>query len=116
MLGSITRPKQWRCPLNQKGDAVTKVSFSNKKMRLAMDNIAHLVDFVFSSPDDTELKGIWMKMLDDDQEAMKILRKRSEYTEEDINNFQSKIDDFFTAYVEKSGAEKKGYKLHPHVG
>jgi hypothetical protein len=93
MLGSITRPKQWRCPLNQKGDAVTKVSFSNKKMRLATDNIAHLVDFVFSSPDDTELN-----------------------TEEDINNFQSKIDDFFTAYVEKSGAEKKGYKLHPHVG
>jgi hypothetical protein len=115
ILGSITRSKQWRCPLNQKGDAVAKVSFSNKKMRLAMDNIAHLVDFVVSSPDDAELKGIWMKMLDDYRETMKILQKCSEYTEEDINNFQSKIDYFFTAYVEKSGAGKERVTNYIHM-
>jgi len=43
-------PKQWRCPLNQKGD-VTKVLFSNKRTHLSMEYIAYLLDFMFSSPD-----------------------------------------------------------------
>jgi hypothetical protein len=30
----------------------------------------------------------------------------SEYAEDNINNFQTKVHDFFTAYMEKSGAGK----------
>ncbi len=56
-----------------------------------------------------------MKMLDDYRDAMKILWKISEYTEDDIKNFQTKIDDFFTACVEKSGAGKEGVTNYIHV-
>jgi hypothetical protein len=115
VLGSMTRPKQWKVPLSQKNDSVVKVSFSNKKTRLFMDNITHLVDYIFSSADDAEMKAIWRKMIQDYSDAMKILRKRSEYTEDDIKNFQLKIDDFFAAYVEQSGAGKEGVTNYIHM-
>jgi hypothetical protein len=46
---------------------------------------------------------------------MRILRKRSEYTEEDINEFQLKVTDFFTAFVEESGAGKEGVTNYIHM-
>jgi hypothetical protein len=97
-------PKQWKVPLSIKGDSVTKVSFSNKKTRLFVDNITYLIDYVFSSIEVVELKGIWRKMINDYSDAMKIIRKCSEYSAEDTTTFQRKIDDFLTAYVEASGA------------
>ena len=106
ILGTVTRPKQWKLPLSLTNDGAGKVSLSNAKTRLFMDNISELVDYTFSSPEDAELKQIWDKMLQDYNEAMKILRKRSEYTDEDIKTFQLKIDSFFTNYVELSGAGK----------
>jgi hypothetical protein len=54
-------------------------------------------------------------MVNDYQEVMIILWKQSEYTEGDIRDFQLKIDDFFTAYVEKSGAGKEGVTNYIHM-
>ncbi len=94
VIGTVLRPKQWKVPVNQAGDAVTKVSFSNKKTRLFIDNIICLIDYIFSAPEDAELKGIWTKMVEDYRDAMLILRKPQEYTDEDIETFQTKVDDF----------------------
>jgi hypothetical protein len=46
---------------------------------------------------------------------MRILRKRSKYTEEDINEFQLKRNDFFIAFVEESGAAKEGVTNNIHM-
>jgi len=115
ILGTVTRPKQWKLPLSLTNDGVGKVSLSNAKTRLFMDNISELVDYTFSSPEDAELKQIWDKMLQDYNEAMKILRKSSEHTDEDIKTFQLKIDSFFTNYVELSGAGKEGVTNYIHM-
>jgi len=115
ILGSVTRPKQWKMPLNLKGDAVAKVSLSNKKTRLAIDDINHLIEYVWAAPDEREKKEIWLKMIKDYQHAMRILQKRSEYTVDDIVTFQLKIDDFFSAYIEKSGAGKEGVTNYIHI-
>jgi len=93
----MSRPKKWKLPVGQKNDSITKVSFSNKKNRLFIDNISHLIDYTFSSPDDIEMKGIWHQMMMDYGDAMKFLRKCSDYTKDDITSFQLKIDDFFKA-------------------
>jgi hypothetical protein len=115
ILGTVVRPKQWKVPLNEAGDSVNKVSFSNKKTRLFIDNISHLVDWIFSSPEDAELRDIWRKLLSDYRDALLILRQPQEYTDNDIEEFQSKIDDFFTAYVETSGASKEGITNYIHM-
>jgi hypothetical protein len=50
------RPKHWKVPLNETGDAVVKISFSNKKARLFIDNIDHLINYVFAADTDAERK------------------------------------------------------------
>jgi len=115
ILGTETRPKQWKVPLNEKGDSIAKVSLSNNKTRIFLDNILHLVDFVFSSPEDSEMKIIWQTMIQDYCDAMAILRKRSEYSDSDIKEFQIKIDKFFAACVETSGAGKEGVTNYMHM-
>ncbi len=62
-------------------------SHSVTKTRLFINNIDHLIEYVFISPADAERKRVWLKMINDYQEAMLILRKRSEYTESDIKHF-----------------------------
>jgi len=38
--------------MSVKGDQVSKISFNNKKTRLAINNVAHLISFTFSAPED----------------------------------------------------------------
>jgi hypothetical protein len=47
--------------------------------------------------------------------AMENLLMRSEYTDEDISNFQRHIDIFFAAYVEKLGTGKEGVTYYIHM-
>jgi hypothetical protein len=114
ILGSMQCPKHWKVPFNEKGDCINKVSFSNSKTRLFVDNLHVLIPYVFSTPADEQRKEIWLKLVGDYRKAMKILQKRSEYTEQDINNFPLKID-FFTAYVEQSSAGKEGFSNYIHM-
>lgn len=115
VLGSPNRPKQWKLPLCDAGDSVNKVSLSNKKTRLFMDNVICLVEYIFSAPEDAEMKEIWRQMIFDYRDAINILRKTQEYTDEDIEIFQDKIDSFFKAYVETSGASKEGITNYIHM-
>jgi enamine deaminase RidA (YjgF/YER057c/UK114 family) len=72
-LGIIVCPKQWKAPVNDSGDVIKKVS-QQKKTREFMDNIDDLVHHIFSSPEHAEQKQIWLDILQDYREAMKILR------------------------------------------
>jgi hypothetical protein len=42
-------------------------------------------------------------------------KTQNEYTDDDIDQFQNKIDDFFSAYVETSGASKEGITNYIHM-
>jgi hypothetical protein len=76
ILGTETRPKQWKVPLNEKGDSIAKVSLSNKKTCLFIDNIDVLIDFVFSSPEDIDMRNIWRMMMQDYRDTMAIIGSR----------------------------------------
>jgi len=54
-------------------------------------------------------------MLQDYRDAMEILRQPQDYTDDDIKDFQRKMDRFFTAYVETSGAGKQGITNYIHL-
>ncbi len=101
--------------MNQKGDTICKVSLTNNKARLFVDNIDALVNHVFSAAIHQQRKEVWLKLIRDYRDAMKILWKRSECTESDIHEFQLKINDFFVAYVEESGAGKEGVTNYIHM-
>jgi hypothetical protein len=103
-------------PFNDVGNTVPKVSLTNKKACLFIDTLDELMEHVFPNPIHEEQKQIWNHMVQNYWEAMVILRQPGEYTDDDdINNFQTKIDDFFTAYVETSGAGKEGITNYLHM-
>jgi hypothetical protein len=115
ILESVLRPKQWKLPLNLKGDSVCKVSLTNNKAWLFVDNIDALVNRVFSAPQHKQRKQIWLQLITNYRNAIRILWKRSAYTEDDICEFQLKINDFFVAHVEESGAGKEGVTNYIHM-
>ncbi len=84
-------------------------------LRLFVDNIDMLVNHVFSAPIHEQHKQIRLKLISDYQDTMRILWKRSKYTESDINEFQLKINDFFVAYIEYSSAGKVGVTNYTHM-
>jgi hypothetical protein len=115
ILGTIIRPKQWKMPLGKKNDTILKVSLSNKKTRQFMENIGVLIDYIFHHPEDTKKRNTRHYLCGKYCEAMEILQLRREYTDEDIELFQQKIDEFFIAYAERSGAGKEGITNYIHM-
>jgi len=81
------------------------VSLGNKKTRKFMDNLQVLIDFIFDKEEDAEKRDKWGDMISQYKTGMKILRKRSEYTTQDITVFQNLMDDFFEKYVAETGNE-----------
>ncbi len=59
-----------------------------------MDNLQVLIDFIFDKEEDAEQRDKWGDMISQYKTGMKILRKRSEYTTQDITVFQNLMDGF----------------------
>jgi hypothetical protein len=115
VLGTVTRLKQWKLLLGQNNDSVLKVSLSNTKTRMFVSHLHILIDYLFQHPEDAEKKQVWYGLIDDYCDAMDILLMQREYTDDDIKQFQQKIDSFFAAYVERSGAGKEGVTNYIHM-
>jgi hypothetical protein len=115
ILGTVYCPKQWKMHRGEKNDTVLKVSLSNKKTRQFIENIGVLIDYVFDHLEEAEQRRIWHYLIDQYCQAMDILLLRREYTDDEIEEFQSLIDDFFVAYVEESGAGKEGITNYIHM-
>ena len=94
--------------MGEKNDTVLKVSLSNTKTRQFVKNIGILTNFCFPQPEDEEQRRVWHELCQLYSDAMEILLLRREYTDEEIELFQDKMDDFLYLYLEKSGAGKEG--------
>jgi hypothetical protein len=47
ILGTVIHPKQWKVPVDDSSDSISKVSFSNKKTCEFIDNTEALVNHIF---------------------------------------------------------------------
>jgi hypothetical protein len=114
ILRTRTRQKQWWLYLGKKNDTILKVSLSNKKARHFMDNIGNAIDYIFQH--DAGKRNIWHTMIDKYHRAIRILRKKSKYTDNEIHQFQDLIDDFFMLYIEEAGGGgKEGVTNYLHM-
>ena len=131
LLGTFIRPKHWKFPLKNEGKEVIlntdsslnafylfflnlrflffsqvgKVKLSNKSTRKFINGLHYLINFIFNKPEDEEKHDAWHRIIANYQPAMEILRKRSDYTPADIEQFQDYIDVFFSEYIKETGAE-----------
>jgi len=104
ILGSEVRPKQWRFPLKENEKEVAKVSLSNNKTRRFVTGIDHLIAVIFHKEEDHVRRDCWLDMIEEYRLALTILRKRSDYSDEDTNEFQSLIGSF-KKYLSETGVE-----------
>jgi len=66
----------------------------------------HLIAVIFHKEEDRVRQDCWLDMIEEYWLAMTILRKRSDYSDEDIDEFQSLIDSFFKNYLNETGVEE----------
>jgi hypothetical protein len=112
ILGTRRRPKQWRLPLSKDKKEVTQVKLSNKTTRKVMKKISLLIEYIYDKPEDEETKNTWLSLVGNYNPAMEILRKRSEYTDEEIDSFQEKVDDFYLDLMKIAGIESITNYIH----
>jgi hypothetical protein len=87
ILGTQRRPKQWRVPLSMDKKEIAKVGMSNKNTRKMIDGFDLLIQYIYYEENDNEMYTLWMELIAFYRAAIRILRKRSDYTDEDIEDF-----------------------------
>jgi len=73
-----------------------------------MENIEVLIDYCFRAPEDEEKWRVWYNLCHLYCDAMEILLLWRGYTDEDIETFQEKIDDFFLFMLSSLVLVRKG--------
>jgi len=83
------------------------ISFSKFRARRFMDNLDDLIDYCMPGDDaDSVLSRDRIKLaVADYSHAMVILGQKTNYTDNDINQFQEKIDSWFATWVYEFGSE-----------
>lgn len=113
ILGTQWRPKQWKVPMKENGEELASISLSNTKTRSFMTEIQPLLDFIFQHPDDIHLRDEWHQLMLCYNEAMELLRKPTDFTDEEIEEFQSLIDSFYEKWIALVGV--KGITNYIHM-
>jgi hypothetical protein len=70
-----------------------------------MNGLHLVIDVIFDKEEDARQRDSWHDMITQYGMAMQILRKRSDYTDNDIVTFQNLVDSFFRSYVNEFGNE-----------
>lgn len=105
ILGTQWRPKQWRVPMKEGVEEIGKVSLSNSTTREFMTGLAPLIDFIFEHPDDTELRNAWHELINVYNDAIELLRKPTDFSDDEIDKFQELVDDFYKKWIALVGRE-----------
>jgi hypothetical protein len=102
ILGTFIAPSQWRFPLTEDGQMGT-LSMDNNRTRSTINQIEALIDVSF--PDDNPNKFKLLNCFPRYRAALVILRKKTDYTDEEIASFQEHIDAWFNDWVDVYGKE-----------
>jgi len=105
ILGTQWRPKQWRVPIKENCQEIASVSLSNTKTRQLMTCLEPLIDYIFQHPDDATARQDWLELLDYYNPAIELLRKPTEFSDEEIEEFQTLVDSFYEKWIKLVGSE-----------
>jgi hypothetical protein len=103
ILGTEWRPKQWRVLMKEKEVEIGKVSLSNSTTRQFMSNCYPLIDYIFSHPEDAELRTKWSDTITLYNSAIELLCKPTIFSDDKIEDFQTLVDDFYKHWIGQEG-------------
>jgi len=107
---------QWKFPMPDKKTATRKkligdVKLTNAKGRKFIENVELLLPVIFIDTPDTEVLK-WKNAMRLLKESMEWIRKRDDFTDSDIDSFQSTADEFIELWIELNGSEGMSCYLH----
>ena len=103
VLGTCDFPSQWKCPRDKDG-TILDITMDNGRVRKIMKRIDRLIDFCMRSCD-VERNIKWKRCMANYNNSMKILCQHTDYTVDDLIEYQTNVDDFFQVYSELVGLE-----------
>jgi hypothetical protein len=107
VLGSEDSPSQWKIPFVKDPEGNRKIDHiqvRNNVARCIMGEMDTIIEDAWPSQN-TELQRDLIRAVSKYRAAMQILTRHSEHSDDDIEEFQTLIDDFFAQWVDIFGHE-----------
>jgi hypothetical protein len=96
ILGDEMDPLQWECPTEDNGQSIGSITLDNNRARKIVANVEELVEL--SVPDSVRKEQLLFAIRKYNA-ATTIMRQKSDFTDEQILQFQANVDDFFQVWV-----------------
>lgn len=96
ILGSKEDPCQWMCPYDTNKKELGPITMDNVRTRRVVDMLDAVVDLCMT---DIARKSLWTCALNHYRISMVLLRKREDFTNEEIATYQSHADKFYQAWI-----------------
>jgi hypothetical protein len=96
ILGDELDPIQWECPTEDDGQSIGSITLDNNRARKIVANIEEVVELCLS---DSNQKDQLLFAIRKFNAATLIMRQKCDFTDEDIMQFQTNIDDSFQVWV-----------------
>jgi hypothetical protein len=102
ILGTHEAPSQWRFPLAEDGSMGT-LSMDNNRTRSVINDLELIIEVSFPESDTNKAK--LLRCFPHYRAGLTILRKTTDYSDEEIEKFQEHIDEWFGDWVSVYGRE-----------
>jgi hypothetical protein len=101
VFGTEQSRPQWKLPINKESE-IEAVSFTAWRVRKVMAKLSDLAAILFRGMDDTRLQQ-WQEMLSMYVHAIKLAFQHDDFGDDEIEEFQDLIDEWYYLYVEMLG-------------
>jgi len=109
VIGTTIYPGQWDCPKDKGKNKVGIICLDNNCTRKVVNSFDLFVDLCIV---DENEKYQWKRSIDQYRKAMKLLRKKTNLTVDELEAFQTHIDVFFVLWVDLTGHEGVTNYIH----
>jgi len=109
IMGSEGNLGQWECPRDDKKFELGDINFENGRVRRIINDIDSFIALCIVEDGKPEK---WKAAISYYQALIELLRKKSDFTNEQIDDFQLHVDSFFRLWVELCGQEGVTNYIH----
>jgi len=95
ILGSMQNPSQWECPCDWARCELGIICLDNNKTQKVVNGLDLIMDFCIAPGEQSK----WKDHIADYRQAMLLLRKKTDLSNDEVKMFQQHVDAFFVAWV-----------------
>ena len=111
--GNSTLGQEWTLPAGNNEKHIGEISFSNTTARKIAKNLEEFFDTVFLyHPNQDKLTKKWSSMIAKYREMMKFVNQRTDFTDNELEDFQAAADKFYLNWIELTGRDGMTNYIH----